>query len=211
MKFNGFAHAWSDQVKQQTRLNLPREPRFILFHNPKNWTLEKIKTTGKKKDSYLLLPKLNQLILQNGVNMVRQAGRSSDPTLAIANLQREGMTILHPEKHEYLVSYPVVGGVRFESKFVEYEKIGGTLIKHFHQDQYNEWRRELILNGDISTPHQHFIKLMIIENKVLINKYSKLQHDPSGKTKYEKALFIEGKLKELSKQVKEKGIEAYAK
>lgn len=209
MKLNNLAHAWSDKVQEQKRMNLPTKTRFIFFHNPKNWELVTIPQSGKKKDRVLLLPQLSQLILQAGINGVRSNGRGVDPTMAIANLQSQGCTVLPPERHDYLVVFPVVGGKRFDSKFMEYEQIGTTVIKTFNHEKYNEFRIDLMKKGHIEPPHEHFVKLMIHANKPKINKYAKLLHEPSGKQKYDEALKYENDLKEASKQVKEKGVLAY--
>lgn len=209
MKFKKYAHAWSEQVESTQRLNLAKKPRFILFHNPKNWELVTIKQSGKKKDKVYFLPKLNQLILSSGVNNVRQNGKTPDARIAIANLNADGCTVLAPEKHDYLVSYKVIGGKRYDTKFNEYEQIGSTIIQNFNHEAFNQFRKQLVLDGHIDLPHQHFIKLMILRNKPLINKYAKQQHEITGKMKYEEAIEFENSLKEVSKQVKEQGLKAY--
>ena len=187
MKLQPYQHAWTESVSQNKRLNLETQPRFILFHNPKNWELVKHKPEGRKKSQWLLLPQLNQLMCVSGVNNVDDVGGRIDTTFATASLQKEGFTVLFPEQHNYLVSYPVTSGRRFDFVFNEYEQIGNTVIQTFNHQKYNEWKRQLIVNGTIQPPHEHFIKLMIHKVRPLIDKYSEMLHSPVGKKKYEEA------------------------
>ena len=105
MKINHIGHAWSKTVQETKRLRLQPKQRFIFFHNPKNWEIAEFK--DGKKSIFLLLPSLNSLILEAGINGVRAQGKSIDYSIAVANLQSSGCTVLLPENHDYLVRYPV--------------------------------------------------------------------------------------------------------
>ena len=209
MKLQPLQHAWTQTVQKNKRLNLETKPSFILYHNPQNWQLVKFPTKGKKKDKYLLLPELSTLVCVAGVNMVQEIGGRLDTTFAKANLMKNGYTIIEPEQHNYLCSYPVKHGTRYDLIFNEYEQIGTTVIETFDHAAYNEFKRELVANGVIDIPHQHFIKLLIHETRPLIDKYANLLHTPTGQQKYEDALQRVQILEEQIELLKTKGKDLY--
>ena len=207
MKLNQYAHAWSDAVVQHKKLNLPRNQRFIFFHNPKNWEIAHFKN-GRKETS-LLLPSFNSLILEAGVNNVRANGNHIDYSYALAELQQQGCTVLLPEKFDYMVKYPVHNGYHYCTKFLQVEEVAGTVITTFDQSAFNEFKRNLMLQGVIELPHEHFTRLILHRNKNKINRLSNQLHNPSSKARYEEAIEFEKQVKQARDQIKKHGVKAY--
>lgn len=207
MKMNQYGHAWSKSVHETKKLNLPTEQRFIFFHNPRNWELAEFK--DGRRTIQLLLPSLNSLILEAGVNGVRSNGSGVDYSLAIANLQSSGCVVLLPEQHDYMVCYPVHGGKHYTTKFTIIEDIAGTIIKSFDTEGFNDFRRMLVVNGHIQPPHKHFIRLMLSKIESTITRCSGDLHNPASKARYEKALLYEKQVKQAKEQIIKHGKKAY--
>tara|TARA_R100001163_G_C5051876_1_gene188624 strand:- start:118 stop:792 length:675 start_codon:yes stop_codon:yes gene_type:complete len=207
MKMNQYAHAWSQSVQQSKRLNLPRNQRFIFFHNPRNWEVSTM-TIGKKQLS-LFIPKLNNLILEAGINNVRSVGSQIDYSYALAELQKQGCTVLLPEQHDYMVKYPVHGGFHYCTKFLEVEEVAGTVITTFNKEAFDQFKIELIQKGVIEIPHDHFIRLMLHQNQNKINRLSGQLHNPASKARYEKAIEFEKQVKQARERLKKYGVKAY--
>ena len=207
MKLNQYAHAWSDAVQQQKRLNLPKNQRFIFFHNPRNWDIAKFK--DGKKEVCLLLPSFNSLILEAGVNNVRANGNRIDYSYALAELTQQGCTILQPEKFDYMVKYPVHGGFHYCTKFLQVEEVAGTVITTFDDDAFNIFRRDLMAKGLIAVPHEHFIRLMLHQNKTKMNRLSSQLHNPASKARYEELEIYEKQVKQARDLIKKQGVKAY--
>lgn len=207
MKMNQYAHAWSQSIQESKRLNLPKNQRFVFFHNPRNWEIANFKSG--KKDTFLLLPKFNSLILEAGVNNVRANGSQIDYSYAVAELQKQGCTVIRPEDFDYMVKYPVHGGYHYCTKFLKVEEVAGTIITEFDHDSFNEFKRTLILNGVIQIPHEHFVRLLLHQNKTKINRLANQLHNPSSKARYEEALEFEKQVKQAKEELKKNGIKAY--
>lgn len=207
MKMNKYAHAWSNTIETNKRLRLEPKQRFMYFHNPRNWELAEFK--DGRKSYHLLLPVLNQMILEAGVNGVRQFGKSIDYNLALTNLQQDGCTILDPAKIDYMVSYDVIGGKHYADKFTILEEIAGNVLLSYDHEGFNDFRRDLIVKGIIDLPHEHFIRLILRRNNSLLNRLSGQLHNPSSKARYEKAELYSKQVKQASESIKKHGIKAY--
>ena len=207
MKLSSLSHPWAEVQSAQTRLKMRPNSRFLFMHNPKNWELH---VTGKgKTQKGILLPSFSVLRLTAGVNLVRANGKKPNPSIAIANMQEKGFTILDPEKHDYLRVYPCTKGQRYEDKFTHFEQVGTSIIRSYDHESYNEFRRMLMLEGHIDLPHEHFITVMILDNQKLIDKYAQLQHNPNHEALYKRAVEKDKFLKQAKQAIKKHGREAY--
>lgn len=207
MKLSNIAHPWSAAEAKQERLKIKANSNFVYMHNPKNWQLVNIKVDKKSKP--VLLPEFSVLRFTAGVNLVRLNGRSVSSGVAVANAKEQGFTIVEPDKHDYIRVYPCIGGNRYEDAFTVFENLGGSLIRSYNHDAFNEFRSKLMKEGYINLPHEHFIKLMLIENQKLIDKYAQLTHNPNHEALYKKAVQKDKDLKQVMKDLKAEGAEVY--
>jgi hypothetical protein len=207
MKLNNLAHPWSNVQSNKQKLKVKANSSFIYIHNPKNWELVNFKVD--KKAVPRLLPKLGVLRLTPGVNLVRKNGNAINSSIAIANLEDRGFTIIDPNKFDYLRVYPCINGSRYEDRFTVFEQLGGSLITSFNHEEFNEFRCQLMREGALDLPHEHFIKLMINENQKLIDKYSQLQHNPNHAALYKNAIQKDKDLKQAKQALKKDGVIVY--
>ena len=207
MKLNNISHPWSSVQAEKQRLKVKKNSSFVYMHNPKNWELQHIQKG--KKTLPVLLPKLSTLRFTAGVNLVRANGKAVNTGVAIANAQDMGFTIIDPNRFDYIRVYPCLNGKRYEDAFTEFEQLGGSLIQSFNHDKYREFRVQLMREGVLNLPHEHFIKLMIQENAKILNKYAQLQHNPNHEALYQKALQKDKDLKQALEDLKKEGVEVY--
>lgn len=207
MKLNNLSHPWSSVKAEQTRLKIKSNSNFVFMHNPKNWELCYI--SSGKKSKPVFLPLLSTLRFTPGVNLVRANGKSVSTGVAIAKAQDNGFTIIDPNRFDYIRVYPALGGNRYEDSFTEFEQLGGSLIRTFNHDRFNDFRNSLMREGYLNPPHEHFIKLMIQENAKVLNKYAQLQHNPNHEALYKKALQKDIDLKQALADLKKIGVEVY--
>ncbi len=207
MKLNNLSHPWSTVQAEQKRLNIKKNSNFVFMHNPKNWEMCYI-SSGKKTKA-VFLPQLSILRFTAGVNLVRMNGNTVNTGVAIAKAQDEGFTIIDPSKYDYIRVYPAIGGNRYEDAFTEFEQLGGSLIRTFNHDRFNEFRTKLMRESVLNLPHEHFIKLKIQENAKVLNKYAQLQHNPNHEALYQKALKKDKDLKQALEELKKEGVEVY--
>ena len=108
-----------------------------------------------------------------------------------------------------MVKYPVHGGYHYCTKFLQVEEVAGTVITTFDQSAFNEFKRNLMLQGVIELPHEHFTRLILHRNKNKINRLSNQLHNPSSKARYEEAIEFEKQVKQARDQIKKHGVKAY--
>lgn len=207
MKFNNLAHPWSSVQTSQQKLPLKSNSSFIYAHNPKNWELVEIEI--EKKSKMVLLPELSVLRLTAGVNLVRMNGKSINSNVAIANLESNGFTVINPNKYDYIRVYPCKNGNRYEDAFTTFENLGGSIITEYDKKGFNEFRCNLMREGVIGLPHEHFIKIMINQNQKLIDKYAQLQHNPNHEALYKKSIQKDKDLKQVKQLLKKHGVAVY--
>ena len=207
MKLNNLAHPWSAVQSEQRRLKIKKNSSFIYMHNPKNWELVHVQIDKKTKP--VLLPLVSVLRLTAGVNLVRKNGNAVNSSVAIATAVEDGFTIIDPNKYDYIRVYPCLNGNRYEDAFTSFEQLGGSLIRSFDQNAYNDFRCQLMRDGTLNPPHEHFIKLMIQENQKLIDKYSQLQHNPNHEALYHKAVQKDKDLKQAKQALEKHGAKVY--
>lgn len=201
MKLSNIAHPWSAVEAKQERLKIKSNSNFLYMHNPKNWELAQIKIGKKSKP--VLLPVFSVLRLTAGVNLVRKNGRSTSSGVAVANAKEQGFTIIEPAAYDYIRVYPCINGNRYEDAFTVFEDLGGSLIRSYNHQGFDEFRTKLMRDGYLNPPHEHFIKLMLIENQKLIDKYAQLVHNPNHEALYNKAIQKDKDLRVVLKLLKE--------
>jgi hypothetical protein len=207
MKLNNLAHPWANAKGNQQRLKLKANTSFIYIHNPQNWELVNFKKD--KKTIPRLLPNLGSLKLTPGVNLVRQNGKNVNANIAISDLEDRGFTIIDSNKYDYIRVYPCLNGSRYEDRFTNFEQLGGSLIRSFDHEEFNEFRCMLMREGALDLPHEHFIKIMIQDNQKIIDKYAQSQHNPNHQVLYNNAIQKDKDLKAVKQALKKQGREYY--
>jgi hypothetical protein len=162
-----------------------------------------------KKTIPRLLPNLGSLKLTPGVNLVRQNGKNVNANIAISDLEDRGFTIIDSNKYDYIRVYPCLNGSRYEDRFTNFEQLGGSLIRSFDHEEFNEFRCMLMREGALDLPHEHFIKIMIQDNQKIIDKYAQSQHNPNHQVLYNNAIQKDKDLKAVKQALKKQGREYY--
>ena len=83
------------------------------------------------------------------------------------------------------------------------------IVKDYDYDAYNDFRRELMKQKVFNLPHQHFIRLMMIDNRRSIDKYIKDQHIPENAVKLTKHQNIDKNLKQAIRNIEKRGYAGY--
>ncbi len=211
MKLNSLSQPWQIKKETNSRLNLRANSRFIWMHHPKNWELVSFTEEGEKRSKtiYLLLPVFTTLVTTDGVNEVRSNGKHADDSVAQARYRNAGLTILDPLKYNYLVTYPAKHGTYYTDRFEVLEQVGNVIVKDYDYDAFNVFRRELMKQKVFNLPHQHFIRLMMIDNRRSIDKYIKDQHIPENAVKLTKHQNIDKNLKQAIRNIEKRGYAVY--
>lgn len=188
MNYKNLAQPWQQSTAAAPHLPVRKTPPFYLMHHPHNWEIvifEKLKkvTVDKKRETVsiqipLWLPKLTVFTEIPGCNNVVSNGNRIDSSYARMQFEDRGFTILNHREHDYLRIYPAIGGNYHTTKFEELELIGGRVLKSNNEQESNNWRRELVLNGSIAAPHQGILK--IIKQNALVdrNRHAQKPHIP---------------------------------
>ena len=184
MDYSNFSQPWEEKTQVETRIPVRANSRFFFAHNPENWEL-KIYTSqttdeGKKKKTVvpMLLPVLSSIPETPGVNGTRAIGGRLDSSHMRTTLKDVGWTIIDAQQEDYLRVYPAHKGNYYASKWIRLEKVGRRIIEHFDQDGYDEWRRNLITSGVLSTPHPKIAGLRLITMNRAMNRLERDQHIP---------------------------------
>ena len=115
-----------------------------------------------------------------------------------SKLTKQGYAIIDPREHDYIRIYPARGGNFHTSRFVKMESLAGRLIQSFQHAEFLAFRLGLVASGRINLPHDHVIKLMLLDQQEKINRMERDQLKPDIKAK----LVIEiQKLKDLEKAI----------
>jgi len=204
---------WSNQIQKDKTLPIKGNSAFYFVHNPKNWEMYEFDISPqdkrKKADKLpLLLPSFSTLRITAGVNGVRDSGRP-DPSIAVAKLQQDGMTVINPNDHDYLRLYPARGGTFYADKWTSIQILANEAIFEFDHDGFAEFRRHLILNGTIATPHKHFIQLLQISKQRSIDRIAMDQHIPERAIQLKKRQRDIRLLLEFKSRLESLGLDAY--
>ena len=203
--YTNYAQPWQDQQQRKEVIPASSNNRWFYAHHPFNWELAHIKKG--KKTTPILVPQLKTIQEMPGVNGVRDGG---DNTLLMGKLRRQGYNILDPNVTDYIRVYPAQGGNYYTSKFDKLENLAGRLIKTFQPDQFLIFRMGLVASNAVNLPHDHVLKLLILDQQDKINKYENDQLNPAMKAKMEAAQQKLEDIKTAIAMIKEKGVDGYA-
>ena len=186
---------------------------FFLKHHPKNWELVEFEIPSKGKGTatsyYLWLPCLHCHWESAGVEGTRGAGSNVDSSLAKAKYNRDGWTILEPNKHDYLRIYPALKGNYYSDKWTRIENLAGEIVTTYDHAGHNEWRRNLVHAGIIPLPHPQILKKLIHTHSRLISNKAKFQHIPENKKRLDALYDTNRRMVEAMDRVKKQGVDAY--
>ena len=182
MKFENIAQPWQQQQQASVVIPTRSNNRFFYKHHPKNWELyyfDVVNTKTKKKDKKpVWLPDLQTHHETPGVNGSRGYKANPDSGMARVRLQDNGITVLHPNQHDYLRSYPARGGQYWATKFANLESLGGELVITFDSEAFAQWRLELMQSGALRIPHKQFLQRKQAEIQRRIERHTRSQHIP---------------------------------
>ena len=197
MDYENFAQPWQENEKRREVIPTTSNDQWFYAHHPFNWELDHVKkpVKGRKVAAPVLVPRLKTVPHMPGVNGVRDNG---DISLLNAKLTKQGYTIIDPREHDYLRIYPARGGNFHSSKFVKMESLAGRLIQSFQHAEFLAFRLGLVASGRIDLPHDHVIKLMLLDQQEKINRMERDQLKPDIKAKM--GIEIQ-KLKDLEKAI----------
>ena len=193
MNYDTLSQPWSQTAPENTRLPINPDHPFYYKHFPANWEFGYLKvnvTKGKKTEEKTLpvfFPEVRMERVVPGVNGVHQInGELGDPSSRLGKLRQAGYVILDPRDHDYMRVYPArYGGKKHSPKFESFRVLANKVIQDFDRKAFNRWRLELIVNGTIQIPHDHFMELMILDTKKDPLRYQHSQHIPEVKAQLE--------------------------
>ena len=211
MKLNSLSQPWQIKKETNSRLNIRANSRFVWMHHPKNWELVEFIEEGEKRSKrfHLLLPVFTSLVATDGVNEVRSNGKRADDSVAQARYRNAGLTILDPLQFDYLVTYPSKAGTYYTDRFEILEQVGNVIVKDYDYQAFNDFRRDLMKKQVFPLPHNHFIRLMMIDNRRSIDKYIKDQHIPESAVKLTRHQNIDKNLKLAIRNIEKRGYAVY--
>lgn len=191
MDYSNYAQPWQEKREQETRIPIKANTRFFFAHFAENWELHvftKSTRDGESKKSKrvelpMLLPLLSSIPEQAGVNGCRVIGGRLDSSIMKAQMIESGWQILEPTRIDYLRTYPATRGTYYTSKWTKLERVGSRMLTTFQHDEYNNWRRELMLSQTISLPHPQIVRLLLIDQNREITKLEQSQHIPEIATR----------------------------
>jgi hypothetical protein len=74
--------------------------------------------------------------------------------------------------------YPAHQGNYHTTKFVRVEVLGGEMVTTTDRDGFNEWKKRLIADGHIKTPHPQILKRIMHRQQELIVMHASKPHIP---------------------------------
>ncbi len=186
MDYTDIAQPWAASPSQQKVLPARPNNKFFYRHHVKNWELIGFEHTekaegkrAKKTTKWLWLPNLHTFYEAAGVNACRSTeGRGVDSSLARTRMGDQGWALILPKDYDYLRCYPCRGGNYWADRFTKLENLGGQLVQTFNHDEYNEFRRQLMLDGALDLPHKSFLRLLQIQVQRRIDRHTRSQHIP---------------------------------
>ena len=187
------AQPWAMHNPQNNRLPINPNHPFYYRHWPANWefgSMIKADVKGKKsKLNHVFFPSVDIERVVPGVNGVHQIqGEIGDPSSRLGKLRQKGFVILDPNDHDYMRVYPAkFGGKHHAPKWQTFRVLAGQIISKFDMESWNLWRIELITQGLIEIPHEHFMELSIITARRYPERLIPSQHLPEVKKKLDSA------------------------
>lgn len=157
------------------------KPDFYLMHYPTAWEAVEV-----SPGEYEWLPKLKPLLLQPGVNGVRALrGGGTDDSAARMNFMDRGWKILSRDLG-YVVRYPARRGHSHYARWDIPHVMGNRVIVRRDDEEYNEFRRDLVLNGVLEAPEPEALELILEDMGTRINRNAQQIHLPTVAAKVEK-------------------------
>lgn len=209
---NEIAQPWQRERATMQTINLPPNNRFFYGHYPTNWEIKYIeKPSGKKTiKTAIWLPVLSTHWISAGVNGGRANGKNVDDSYQTAKLLRLGWTIIDPNRIDYLVSRRTKGGGRFWScKFTKFTAAGLRILKQFNQNDFDQWRIELVANGYIPMPNLQILAGIYSDESNKIERKINKQHIPEIKIQIEKINTDREAMQTAIDDLDKNGIEVY--
>jgi hypothetical protein len=162
------------------RLPIPGNAPFYLTHHPVCWELVE---EGKKLHWLPMLSKLHEIPGVQGVQGIRGGG--ADSTHAQARAMKQGKTILSWDLG-YMSRYPAQGGYYYCIRWAAPKKLGRKVLSKLDQKGWNEFRRNLIVQGIINPMDEDLIPIFINEQSRSLENLYKQQHIPEIKEQIDK-------------------------
>ena len=213
MEYNTLAMPWSAGPETAPILPIRPNSKFFFKHHPRNWALEKVQVPGKKKGEVEMvwkwLPIIETETEKPGVNGIRLNGKFVDATGRHATLARRGYTIFLPNQIDYLRVYPCRGGRYYAHKFMILEDVAGEFVETLDRNAWNEWRMDLVRNGDIKLPHPQLLKRLLLRRSRHIDRYIRQQHIPELAAKMETIRSEVQAMQTGINELQDKGIKYY--
>lgn len=213
MNYENLSQPWSMVRPSNTRLPINPDHPFIYKHFPSNWEFgyTTVKAGKKEKNVPVYYPSVDMERIVPGVNGVHQIqGELGDNSARLGKLQQQGYIILDPERHDYMRVYPAkYGGSKHSPKWESYKILAGQVISSFDRKAWNQWRLQLIVDGVIQIPHDHFLELHIMQARKLPQRYISQQHIPEIKSKLDANYNRIADMESARQGIMEKGIEYY--
>lgn len=179
MSYDTIKQPWAPQRNAPSkRINKKSNAFWMYMHHPKNWTFHILK--DGKKEKPIFLPKLTRFICKAGVNGVGGTQDAPDTRTARVQFQDQGFTLLDPEKHGYLSTYPAIGGDYYCNKWTTLENIGGKMLSQHDDEGFARWRMSLVADGTINTPHDQILELELRKQQDLITMHDSKPHIPQA-------------------------------
>ena len=211
--YDNLAQPWSMSNPKQTRLPVNPNHPFYYKHWPANWDFVYLeKKVGKKvKKIGVFAPSVDMERVVPGVNGVHQIeGEIGDPSSRMGKLQQKGYVVLQPDRHDYMTVYPARYGGRYHApKWEKIRVLAGQVIKKFDKEAFLEWKIQLMIDGYLQGPEDHFVELKIIEEEKLPNRFLSEQHLPEIKKKLEEQYQRIADMKQARSDLLEKGLSVY--
>ncbi len=183
--FNAMAQPWSMAAPNNNYLPINPDHPFYYKHWPANWEFGYVEVKkGKKTEKKpVFFPGVEMERVVPGVNGVHQiAGEIGDPSSRLGMLRHKGFTILEPTQFDYMRVYPAkFGGKKHSPKWETYKVLAGQVIPSFDRKAWDNWRLQLIVDGNIQAPDPHFLELLIITEKKTPDRLIPSQHLPEVK------------------------------
>lgn len=191
--------SWTGKSQKDEAPKLPIIPNapFYLLHSPFSWDLAQL------KDEWVWLPSFGELYEIAGVNGVQETRQGADSTYSRMKLEEKGILVL-PREFGYLTRYETkFGGYHYRLLWDVPKIIGNKVYWNLNEDEYNQWRLDLLESGVINPPEIEVIeaKRALLDRK--IDRKIKFQHVPEVKKELDELYALRSRMLEAYKAIHE--------